>query len=344
MSFDIPVSTKLCNGAMACCSPPWTQSSCRDWQLARMLISYRQSGGQQVFDAREESSKTKECALIWDEESQVSIATQAVPYLISSTMQSFPLHLLSTTLNLTLNRNASNATRVPNTAAASRSPSAASTASSVSVPLHKRKHREPDEERDSHSSGDVRLEVSSMIGEPEDTPKAKKARSSEGVSAASAPRPTKGGKTLPRKMPAAPEVPSSAPTPVKAIKANKNGKKAGKAPKKTAKAPPTPQGKYKSAETIEDSDEEYGLDEGGAHDEGEVEEDEFAKMVGESLAMEQTSGQYPAAEEDSSDEEEEDDEEAEMGGARLVGRDQRKSQSSRYPGSLSVPATDMGTV
>jgi hypothetical protein len=75
-------------------------------------------------------------------------------------------------------------------------------------------------------------------------------------------------------------------------------------------------GKFKSAEIIEDSDDEDG--EADADGGGNEMADEFARMVGESLAA------APSTEAEGEDEEEyeeEDDDEGELGGARLVVND-----------------------
>lgn len=95
-------------------------------------------------------------------------------------------------------------------------------------------------------------------------------------------------------------------------------------------------GKYKSAEIIEDSDEEIGDDvsvQGQGQD--EEEEDEFARLVGESLA--DVDGADAGAglgvgneEEEESEEDEEDEDEdevRELGGARLVVRDEGRGGS-----------------
>jgi len=121
---------------------------------------------------------------------------------------------------------------------------------------------------------------------------------------------------------------TAAPTFNQATKAigrgKANPKKAAPTKKAVKKAPPTPQGKFKSAETIEDSDEEYDLTTRAAEPEGQAvdvedEEDDFAKMLGESLA----GGTQEAGEEeedDDDDEDEEDEDDDELGGARLVVR------------------------
>lgn len=126
-----------------------------------------------------------------------------------------------------------------------------------------------------------------------------------------APRPTKGGKSIPRKtLPSKTTVVKPAP-----------GKGKGGSKKRATKAPPTPKGKL-SAETIEDSDEDYGLNEGG--DEENI-EDEFAKMVGETLAADEGEDGDEGDEEDEDDEE--DEEGDELGGATLVVRDEGRNTS-----------------
>lgn len=150
------------------------------------------------------------------------------------------------------------------------------------------------------------------------------------------PRPTTGGKGLPRKTAPAPAahaaIPDfSAPAKSKTKKANAAVKKVPKAagPGKK-KAPPVPQGKFKSAEIIEDSEEEYDLgtsEVGGQEDDADADEDEddFAKMLGESLAE----GADGVGEEDDDEEEEEEDDEYDevLEGARFAPRQSKSSAS-----------------
>jgi len=268
--------------------------------LIRRVIA----GPEKKQTKREEPSKPRECVLVWDD-----------------TTESFTLHPLPTTLHLTLNR-ALSKSKIPS----SKAPSETSSSSSVSVPLAKRKAQDEEfhaqSQFQSHSRSSTGGSASAgaptvVLGE-EITPKAKKSRGSEvsisPIASTSASRASKGGKSLPRKTPAATK--PKAPSPKKTAK--KANAKSTKGPK--AKAAPQPRGKVKSAEIIEDSDvDDDGEDEGdgGAEGEGDgdgegEEEDIFAKMVGESLAAEDE-------EDDDDDEgEEEDDEENELGGARLV--------------------------
>ncbi|KAK8858502.1 hypothetical protein IAR55_002729 [Kwoniella newhampshirensis] len=285
-------------------------------------VTFDTSNGRQVFEVREEASRPRECVLIYDE------ATQ-----------SFTLHPLPSTLHLTLDRNASASLN------ARHSPSQASSASSSSIPLARRQiaKEELDEEQSSFSSGGTRQEVSSMVGAADDTPRPasnKKAKTSlsntnkpsvrssasAGTSGAGS-RATNGGKGLPRKRPL-----ESAPIPVltnppratktkgKATSATATSKTTNARGKKAAPAvvvaPITPT-KFKSAEFIEDSDEETaGAGEDENEEEDDEEEDEFANLLGKSLAE--------ADDEDEDEEEESDDEDEddELGGARLVVRDQ----------------------
>ena len=106
---------------------------------------------------------------------------------------------------------------------------------------------------------------------------------------------------------------------------------AGRKGTTVTKAPTTPKGKYKSAEIIEDSDEDYGLNE-----DAEGEEDEFAKMVGESLAVDEGDGDEGEGDEEDDDEEE--DEGDELGGATLVVRD----EGSAGPGQSHEPPLVLG--
>ena len=123
---------------------------------------------------------------------------------------------------------------------------------------------------------------------------------------------------MPQPNPAAPTFNQAA----KAIGRGKaNPKKPAQTKKAVKKAPPTPQGKFKSAETIEDSDEEYdlGADNNVQQAEEDDEEDEFAKMLGESLAGGAEDGGQEE-EDDDDEEDEDDDDDDELGGARLVVR------------------------
>jgi hypothetical protein len=58
-----------------------------------------------VFDIREEPSKPRECIIIWNPEIAVRLPVLSIWDFL--TIQSFSIHPLSTTLNLTLNRNLS---------------------------------------------------------------------------------------------------------------------------------------------------------------------------------------------------------------------------------------------
>lgn len=106
-----------------------------------------------------------------------------------------------------------------------------------------------------------------------------------------------------------------APLPTGTPPKKKSTTKKGGTGKRATKAPTAPKGKYKSAEIIEDSEEDYGL-----NDEGEDDvEDEFAKMVGESLAATDVGRD---SESDEEEEEDDDDEADELGGAKVVVRDE----------------------
>jgi len=115
-------------------------------------------------------------------------------------------------------------------------------------------------------------------------------------------------------------MPTETRTPMKA-KAKGSGKKGAK---QATKAPPTSKGKL-SAEIIEDSDEDYGLAEGG-----EAEEDEFAKMVGESLAAEGDIG-WDDEDDDEDEQEDNEDEGDEFSGATVVVRDEGRVTSGQCP-------------
>ncbi|CAK9784977.1 hypothetical protein CC85DRAFT_314424 [Cutaneotrichosporon oleaginosum] len=196
------------------------------------VLSFDLSSGQsQVFDVREESSKPRECVLVWNED-----------------QQTFTLHALPSTLHLTQNRTLSA----------------------------------------------QRVNGAFPAAEPSAPPPAKKAKRA----------PTAGKSVARKQVPSAadldPVLPSSeAPKKGKATKKKAAPKKA--APKKAAakkkgQAPVSSpaQGKIKSVEIIEDSDDDL---------------DEFADMLGD--AME-------AAESEEEDEVEEEDDD-ELGGAQYAG-------------------------
>ena len=174
-------------------------------------------------------------------------------------------------------------------------------------------------------TGDPTKEASGNIDGPggfNEMPNFKKTKISDQKSPSS--RPTKGGKSIPRKAPPVSTVPMTASA---SPKPKNGGKKQGLA--LATKAPPAPQGKYKSAEVIEDSDEDYGLDASG-----DEEVNEFAKMVDESLAADvRVDGRADDDEDDDSDEDEtgEDEDEAnELGGARLVVRDEGRTMTGEF--------------
>ncbi|ORY31374.1 hypothetical protein BCR39DRAFT_558163 [Naematelia encephala] len=232
--------------------------------------------------------------------------------------QTFSLRALPTTLHLTLNRSLSTATRPAGP------PSIASSSSSGSVPLSKRKHTDISES----SNTTAKIEA-----ESETAHRPKKARPSQVRPAAPTPQKVS-RKTLPA---------TSTTTSSSAIKAKESKSVGGK--KGQTKQPV---GKYKSAEIIEDSDEEagdltimdkdkdkdkeeigvgdedVGVGVGGDGDEVEEEEDEddFARLLGDEMAADEA-----AADDDSDDEDEEDDEEdMGLGGARYISRKQTAPQ------------------
>ncbi|GFZ45275.1 hypothetical protein JCM24511_03001 [Saitozyma sp. JCM 24511] len=265
---------------------------------SRQLAFETPSGGEQVFDAKEETGRSRECVLLWDE-----------------TTSTFTLHALPTTLVLTLNRSLSSTSRkVP-----AKATSVASSSSSASVPLAtKRAGGSPVVEE---ALPKKRSRPSEVVPPPAPAPAPALAPM------APSGRAVKGGKSLPRKT-----LPAHAPLPpvepVRKAKAPAKGRggaharggkaagtsAAGKRGGKAAAAAP-PKGKFKSAEIIEDSDDE---DVDADADGGNEMADEFARMVGESLAA------APSTEAEGEDEEEyeeEDDDEGELGGARLVVND-----------------------
>ncbi|AFR95060.2 hypothetical protein C343_03150 [Cryptococcus neoformans C23] len=272
--------------------------------------------GSQVFDVREETVKGREYVMIFNEGNNT-----------------FELHPLSTTLHLTLNRNASH------TYAASTS----STTSSSSVPLaanilHTAQEEPPEisnrAEDEGTGDGMLRLTKRARTAVVEKTGRdkgtspphedLKSLKGNRGVG--------KGGKSLLRNKPL-----ESAPIPVissartRSITTNvKNksgkGKTTGaKSKAKGKKAEITSHSKVKSAEYIEDSDEEIGVSEEvqlpassarklrargketreQAEEEEEEEEDgmdEFANLLGQSLAE---GGDYNDADAEGEDEFEE---------------------------------------
>ncbi|OCF55019.1 hypothetical protein L486_07675 [Kwoniella mangroviensis CBS 10435] len=258
------------------------------------------TGIQQVFDVREEHSKARECVLVWDDETK-----------------SFTLHALPSTLHLTLNRSTSR----------NKAPSVTSSTSSKSIPLAKSSTQPQNDEDDDMKSVDT-----TQTQEEAETPRPKKkARPSAAQTQVAPPvvtRQTKSGKGLPRKKPL-----ESAPIPMLSSSASTStSAKAKKTTTKKAKAgagatgkgrgknegsgvvvePPTPT-KYKSSEYIEDSDEEILASESNNPPAEEEEIDEFANLLGQSLAQ---ADEYDEDQEDEESEEEEEDEE--LGGARLV--------------------------
>lgn len=261
-----------------------TPGSLQHTDRGRQAVLRPKKGPQQVFDVREEESKARECVLIYD-----------------PTVQTFTLHAVPTALHFTLNRSLSGKDQP----LASRRRSESSSNSSSSVPLARQHPIGGD--ADSQSSNE-KHEVSSIVGPSPAAPK--RARPSETG------RVTTGGKSTPRKtVPLAKTDPSPTPKPKAQAKSKAAPKAKAKETKKgggRGKAHPPPvqiSGKVKSAEFIEDSDEEYGVDE---------EEDEFAKLVGESLAQDDNAAPQDDSDDDDDEDEDEDDE---LGGARLVGGD-----------------------
>ncbi|ADV21774.1 hypothetical protein I305_01811 [Cryptococcus gattii E566] len=316
--------------------------------------------GSQVFDVREETTKGRECVMIFNEENNA-----------------FELYPLSTTLHLTLNRNASH------TYAASTSSTSSSSSVPLAVKLHTAQEAPPEisnpaaDERDEEGIPRPMKRVKTAIAEKRERDKgtsssqedASRLKGNRGVG--------KGGKSLPRNKPL-----ESAPIPVigsartrsatNNVK-NKSGKgksTGAKGKAKGKKAETTIYRKVKSAEYIEDSDEEIGaseevqlppssarkprprgkeIREQEEEEEAEEEEDamdEFANLLGQSLAE---GGDYSDADAEGEDEfeevltkqlqqqyaqndaglgyDDEDDEESEsededddLGGARLVVR------------------------
>lgn len=121
-----------------------------------------------------------------------------------------------------------------------------------------------------------------------------------------------------RKSVPASAIAAAAPARGKAAAAKTEAKAGGSAAAKKGNASASaaagvPKGKTKSAEIIEDSDEEaLGLTEPGGGGGGGISlNDEFATMLGESLADDEP--------DDEDDEEEEEEDDDELGGATLVG-------------------------
>ncbi|WVQ96871.1 hypothetical protein IAU59_003978 [Kwoniella sp. CBS 9459] len=309
-------------------------------------------GSQQVFDVREEHGKGRECVLIFDDDSH-----------------SFTLHSLPSTLNLTVTRSAfaSHSHRPPSTIS---STSSSSNPLSRSTRTRAGGKAESDFDRNSMtSSREASIsggnEESYTIGAEanDDTPRPKKKSRPSGVTPASnsaaPPRATKGGKGLPRKKPL-----ESAPIPVlsaaPATKAKTGGKKGSTKAKasggksgSTARATTAKGGKkattststskqdssstgggakFKSAEYIEDSDEEIAQSDAAQGPADEEEVDEFANLLGQSLAQ---GDEYDEESDEDDDDDEEDDEEDALGGARLVVSGQGDSAPGRASNTLS---------
>ncbi|WVQ72829.1 hypothetical protein IAR50_002390 [Cryptococcus sp. DSM 104548] len=306
--------------------------------------------GKQVFDVRpEEGSKGrgKECVMIWDEAAQT-----------------FELHPLDTSLTLNLNRAASNNYATSTTG---------STTSSASFPLSGLPHpsasagggaelqmgddvdaegelEEVDVEDDVKVRGKGhKAEIS--VPEPKGKKTGKGAKGKKPLE--SAPIPIIGSTRAPTKGKAKAAPKSKAtPTKGKASKAKGKGKGAGD----------TPRGKIKSAEYIQDSDEELGPsqsvsqtrspvpDKSNADDTQDFDDgmDEFANLLGASLAegefgdadgeefeevppVQQGYEQYPEyAYDDEDDDEESESEDDELGGARLVVRQNAQEDESEW--------------
>ncbi|WVO19177.1 uncharacterized protein IAS62_000455 [Cryptococcus decagattii] len=278
--------------------------------------------GSQVFDVREEATKGRECVMIFNEENNA-----------------FELYPLSTTLHLTLNRNASH------TYAASTSSTSSPSSVPLAAKLHTAQEAPPEisnpaaDERDEEGIPRPTKRVKTAIAEKRErdkgtSPSQEGVRGNQGVG--------KGGKSLPRNKPL-----ESAPIPVIGSartrsaatnvkdKSGKGKSTGAKGKTKGKKAETTIHRKVKSAEYIEDSDEEIGASEevqlppssarkprprGKEIREQEEEEeeeeedamDEFANLLGQSLAE-----GYDDEDDEESESEDEDDD---LGGARLVVR------------------------
>ncbi|WVR06273.1 hypothetical protein IAU60_003303 [Kwoniella sp. DSM 27419] len=263
-------------------------------------------GSQQVFDVREESGKARECVLVFDEESQ-----------------SFTLHSLPSTLHLTLNRSSSNTKKNPSTAPGPAPPS--SRPGTRSRPSATSLH-EPDDDGVSIVSGDATQDGSVYGGvEEEDGRLKKKSRPPlPSASAGTSGRNSKADKSLARKKPleTAPIPVLSAPAPAKKTAKGAKGRGQAGAKSKSTKGTTSkakkdaistdPGGKIKSAEFIDDSDDEIAHSEAVAR--GEDEMDEFANLLGQSLAA----GDGDEDMDDEEESEEDDEEEDALGGARLI--------------------------
>ncbi|TYJ58905.1 hypothetical protein B9479_000338 [Cryptococcus floricola] len=307
--------------------------------------------GKQVFDVKpEEGSKGrgKECVMIWNEDTQT-----------------FELHPMDTSLNLNLNRTASNSHATSTTG---------STTSSASFPLSGLPHpsasagagagSQMGDDLDAEGElEDVVIEDGPIVTKgneaalsvPEPKGRGKGAKGKKPME--SAPIPIIGTTKAPAKGKAkAKSKPKATPTKGKAAKAK------GKAAEKT------PQGKFKSSEFIQDSDEEIGpsqsvsqtrspipgkpkADDAQDFDDGM---DEFANLLGASLAegefgdaddadgeeyedvpsqapVQQGYEQYPGyAYDDEDDDEESESEDDELGGARLVVRQNAQEDESEW--------------
>ncbi|RSH88151.1 uncharacterized protein EHS24_000678 [Apiotrichum porosum] len=194
----------------------------------RVLSFDLPTGGSQVFDVREETSKARECVLVWDEGSQ-----------------SFVLHALPSTLHLTQNRTLS-AQRTAGSSQVSR----------AATP----RQATPADDEDEFEQVDVDVPAPPQPLPPPPPAPATTARARVGgkgiarkalpagvaaITATEPPAPAKKKKAAPKKAAAA------APKTTKAKAAPKKT-----TPKKKAAAQQPPASKIKSVEIIEDSDDD----------------------------------------------------------------------------------------
>lgn len=266
------------------------------------------TGGSQVFDVREETSKARECVLVWDEGSQVRHLGFCPPA-PADNFQSFVLHALPSTLHLTQNRTLS-AQRTAGSSQVSR----------AATP----RQATPADDEDEFEQVDVDVPAPPQPLPPPPPAPATTARARVGgkgiarkalpagvaaITATEPPAPAKKKKAAPKKAAAA------APKTTKAKAAPKKT-----TPKKKAAAQQPPASKIKSVEIIEDSDDDM---------------DEFADMLGAAVEQAGATTELPGYDDDDEDEEEEDDE---LGGAQFAGYNRREWDGHWLGGARSVGA------
>ncbi|WVF69372.1 hypothetical protein IAT40_004148 [Kwoniella sp. CBS 6097] len=336
-----------------------------------------QGGNQQVFDVREEHGKGRECVLVFDDETQ-AFTLHTVPSTLHLTLNRSASASNARRPPSTVSSASSSSNPLSRLTRARADGNAQSFTEGHSDHGSVASSREASV---GGYNEDSQSYVIGAEGHDDDTPRPhKKPRPSEaGVSAllntpkssaaGGATRATKGGKGLPRKKPleSAPIPVLSAP-PAAKTKAKAGGKKGTKAKASTAKSGSTPRGaaakggkkattsnsasnqmstptgggaKFKSAEYIEDSDEEIAQSDAAQAPAEEEEVDEFASLLGQSLAQ---GDQYDEeSDDDDDDDEDEDEDDDALGGARLVVSGHGNSNAGRMQVNTSTNGPGPGT-